>query len=552
VWGLAGLWDRIEKGEIHVGAEQAGSSGTDVGGISVPHVRSYGTLAGSNGASDTETALPAMRAVDVSRFHGGGQEGNRHADQSPVIVLEDPPNLITCRVRGLPGTLQIADLRNWGIDQYPNDLLPGLRAKWLLDVMIRMIDVLVVNGWGGLKLTSGAQAMGTFRYRFLTDTIHCHTDQPSLEIERDALYGGRCECFRLGRVPGRCYHLDFRSLYAAVMYEDDLPAQLVGRGTGAPSPELLRRDEIDGVIAKVTLHTDTPRYPCRKDGIVIYPVGVFTTTLAGPELAVAQIEGEIDEYHEWVGYRRSPCCRDYALSLYSALRIARDGEDGPMVAWLKRLLVSLPGRFAMHGSKWVDAPDALPPAPWCQWTREVEGGELVRHRAMAWQCQREVKEPWAVDAMPAIAAWITSAARVRLLDAIEAAGWEQVYYCDTDSVIVSETGFDALLNGGWVATSELGFLREMEDGEDLEVCGIKHYTIAGHRRCSGEPKGMKERGPDAVHYWYREWLRQAVRGGHAPIVERVLRRYARDEVYRHGTVGPDGKVSPFRLTERQT
>jgi hypothetical protein len=104
------------------------------------------------------------------------------------------------------------------------------------------------------------------------------------------------------------------------------------------------------------------------------------------------------------------------------------------------MLNCLPGKLGQVGRSWVDAPPRPDEGPYATWYAPGPDGHPVRHRSLAWHVQREEVTGETEESIPAMAAWITSAGRMRLLEAIRAAGWAETYYCDTDAVMVSNIG----------------------------------------------------------------------------------------------------------------
>jgi hypothetical protein len=457
--------------------------------------------------------------------------------------------VILARLAGCPGTLQILDIRNYGIEEWPAALPLGQRAEWLRYVMASMVDILRDNELGSLQVTSGSQALYTLRRKYLTHTIHCHANEPALELERAAYVGGRCECRRIGAIDGLAYHVDYRSLYPSLCVDGALPAVFV-RMVDEPG---LQYSDIDTskycCIADVTISTDEPAYPYRRGSEVIYPVGRFRAQLAGPELEDAWRRMRLVALHRYALYYPAPALDAYARGLYAILETERRRGNIPIVEWLKRLLVCIVGKMGQHGSVWRTYPDCDPPDAWFAWYVHDDKHGLCRARSLGWEGQIEIKEGFAPNTCPAIAAWICSAGRVKLLDAIRCAGWDNVYYYDTDSLLCSETGYARLRDAGRIHDGVLGHLRVIGGPERAECYGIKHYRFGDEYKCAGSPRGTTEVGPDDSHFWYREWLKKAITGKHAPKVERVLRSYQREATYRHGVVGSDGRVSPIRIEE---
>jgi DNA polymerase type B, organellar and viral len=505
VWGLLGLWEMLENGALVIpGTERAAA---------------------------------------------GGSPEKEKKGVKPFYVVQDPPTILAIRMPGCPGTLTVCDIRNWGMGR-PDPVDPDHDSVLeMLGSMLEMLSLVTDRDWGSLCPTAGSQALHTFRRKYLDTPILCHTDPLASRLESAAYYGGRCEAFRLGSIPGQSLHYDFRSLYPSICSRWDLPARLVATGHGEPQGSIDGKLFVVPYIAEVTLNTTLPRYPLRRGGLTIYPTGRFSTVLAGPELSYALKHDDVTSWGSWARYDMEPSMKRYADDVWLELCRARADGNKPLEAWLKMLGVSLPGKMGQRGSSWEDYPDGLPPAPWSEWVEVAADGEVVRCRSVGWSSQKEVKSEWSDESVPAIAAWITSAGRVKLDNAIETAGREHVYYCDTDSVICDRVGAEGLVRAMLIRDGEMGFMREVECGVDLVIHGIKHYELDGSIRHAGAPRGTIEHGPDRTHYWYRDWLARATTSGRRPDVVRMLRKHASDQTYRHGRVLSDGGVLPFHITE---
>jgi hypothetical protein len=98
------------------------------------------------------------------------------------------------------------------------------------------------------------------------------------------------------------------------------------------------------------------------------------------------------------------------------------------------------------------------PCPLRQLGQPTRDGGWMRYRSVAFLVQRCVPMGWAPDAVPAMSAWITSAVRVRLLEEMEWAGWENTVYNDTDGLIVLPEGYSRLGSPVRPFTAELGAL----------------------------------------------------------------------------------------------
>lgn len=548
-WGLLGLWDRLEGGYVRFARASTDTGIAASAGPLVPAVPAVPDSADGvqrwPGQGDVQ-GLPAGRDSDSGKDH---QRSSDRGNARSPIVIEDPPTVIGIRRPGLPGTLLIVDARNWGINAPDRSTPAQDEARQARDTVLRMIALLRSEGWGSLRATAGSQAWAVWLHNYYTHGVWVHTHQPTLDLEESAYVGGRCEARRLGPVKGPTYHLDYRSLYASVCARMPLPALHVSYAERGALDRLRAAPADIGHIAEVEVKTAEPAYPYRRDGETYYPVGCYRAVLCGPELDDALRCQRICSVGRVASYRLLPCLQLYAQSLWGVLSRVRSSGDHALSQWLKQLLVCLPGRCGQRSWEWLSAQRSGLYPLWGEWHAVRPDGGLDRWRSLAGYAEVERRGQWAPEAIPAMAAWVCSAGRMALLEAIRCAGWAEVYYYDTDAVIVSQRGYDRLVAQGRVADDTLGALRLLRRSESLEVYGIKHYAEDGVRTCAGLPRGDVVQSGIRDHYWYQRTPGAALRREAKPDVQLILQRYAREQSYRHGTVRPDGRVDPLEVWE---
>jgi hypothetical protein len=527
VWGLLGLWEMLEDGRCTLNG-RGRYDGRD-------SVATNADVVSSPGGDGGDGSAPSARV------------GTRRVRAPAGPVLEDPPTVLRIRRNGRPGTLLIVDIRNYGIDDGPP---PGPeQARWARDALCRLDRLLIDNGWGTLCASSGAQAWRIWRTAFADHAVYVHRNKDALDLEGAAYYGGRCECRYIGTYPGRVYHLDYRSLYPSICARLRMPALLERVQQAADAPTDLAAERGSLLIADVKVSTPEPCYPFRRYGDTYYPVGTFYTTLAGPELSHALQRGRVRSLGRSAWYTGEPVLARYVNELWRSLCSARSVGDADISAALKRLLVCLPGRCGQRGYRWEPVKPSSTAPIWGEWWRPDEGDWLQHYRAIAGEVDVEVREDWAPESIPAIAAWVCSAGRMLLWESMEQAGQGNVLYYDTDSLIVNEEGYARLVAQGAIHDNTLGSLRLVRRVNRAEIQGIKHYTLDQVQVCAGLPKG--DVLPSAIpgYYWYTQHARGQIHAGHRPCVDRILQRYSRESAYRHGIVGKDGWVKPLEVNE---
>lgn len=548
-WSLLGLWEELEANRWTLEGEDERTK------------------------EDRDTAVRRLQqaSYDPLRRLSDSTVQDVLAARRGYLCIEDTPN-IAC-LRPTDGRRQCTwiDLRNYGVD-VPLTTEPGsISARFIASFLMRYTSALYHYNLGSLKPTTGAQALGGFRAGYLRSAIYAHTDKIALDGERLAYYGGRCECFRIGVVPSPVYHADFRSAYGAVQRDCAVPVRLNGRVANPDSSEAERYCASYGVIASVDVETDEEAYPYRRtikasgigarnadvtdacsfnaDTDIIYPIGRYTTTLCGPELQDALERGRIKRWHWLQYYDLEPALRDYANAIYEMRCTAEGAGDSDIATVAKRLLVSLPGKFGQRDRRWIYCPEMSTDQSYGEWYGSNQRGEPCRYRAIAGKVQRDEMLGWSDNAVPSVAAWITSAARIKLLAAIRIAGWAHTYYTDTDSVMVDESGLMKLESAGLIRQHTMGFLEIKGPPAITEIYGVKHYVESGRLTCAGLPKGQCEDYGDGKHYWYHQTAAEQARSGKRPEATRVLRVYDRGGKYRHRVVGEDGRTTPIVLSE---
>jgi hypothetical protein len=112
-------------------------------------------------------------------------------------------------VPGLPGRLHVVDIRNYSLKLDTTD-----RDVMRLAEETRRVASDMVSGPGseqgaGATANSRVNIMGLVAVSFLKHTVLVHTNDEALKLEREAIWGGRCEAFVLGAAPGKFGHLTY-------------------------------------------------------------------------------------------------------------------------------------------------------------------------------------------------------------------------------------------------------------------------------------------------------------------------------------------------------
>lgn len=347
----------------------------------------------------------------------------------------------------------------------------------LKTAVLSFIDFVDREGLGSLAMTVAGQAFNAFRQRFLMLNVYIHSNKEALEVERRAYAGGRNECFRMGRVPDYVYANDVNSMYPYVMAEKLYPIRMVTMWRRATLERVYKAIQ-DGylVCLDARVNTDIPIYH-QKGERLVFPVGDFWTSLSTPEVVEGFNRGMITEVKNVCLYEAGNIFEPYVRWFYKSRQEAKAKGDRVHDHLYKIFMNSLYGKFGQKNVKWERVEDADP----------EDIGVMQVYNGLRYVTVKTfgggvfVKEETednleAFNSFPAVAAHVTAYARMLLWNAMEKAGMENVFYCDTDSLFTNREGFERLKQEGLIDSKRLGAL-DMEKEGRLILHGAKDYVF---------------------------------------------------------------------------
>lgn len=554
--------------------------------------------------------LDALENGQVTMIGGNGSRWRGYC------ITGDPPTVISCRLNGHSGTLLFCDVLNYhngaftdlaimtGTEEVPepdpwgniNEQVEYLKHKVgvISGWFERTINVVRSLSLGPFATTLAKQSWNGWRTTLREKTVLVHDDQRALDLERQAYFGGRSECYRLGRLgmmldtghegpTGKrqfgivlnetpIYHLDFNSCYPSVMAENKMPTVLWNYYENISVDSLPEIPTSMVAIARVRINATKNTYPIRQAGRVLFCRGDFVTTLCGPELMQAALANEVSKIYAIAAYRTANIFGEYVNLLYSARLAAKLRGCNVEATYCKYLLDSLYGKFGQKRNCWTDSPADDWRQAWGEASEHNnDNGMSSLVRFVGWKAERttpllrtareldpstgltqEYHYPlWAEhrDSCPAIAAYITSLARVKLMNAVDAAGPDDVYYVDQDSLMTNSRGLSRLRALGMVDQHRLGALKVEAGYQWVNIHGIKAYETDLGCVLSGLPADSV-RLESGAYVWQQTDRMQSIIG-QSPDGElrSSERRVWRPFNYQHGKVLPDGRVEPFVLNQ---
>lgn len=469
-------------------------------------------------------------------------------------------------VKSNHGTYKFLDTSNFGVqsvEQLGKDLdFPKLKIKFdttdeaslitycqrdteiLERFMLNYIRYLSEHDLGSFRSTLASQALCAYRTRFITNPPYIHNDSKVITLERDAYHGGRVECFHIGTLPAdNYYYMDVNSMYPYAMYQDELPIKLIRHDYYPPVKYLKLRMSKFYVIARVVLKTTSQAYPYIHENKLLFPTGEFVATLCQPELQYALEHNHIEAIIECACYTKGSLFKGYIDFFYEA-KAKYTQEVKLAYRYISKIfLVSLYGKFGQLETIRTKIADT-----------EFKGISRITgvvkkmrysYHEISWfgTIYHEHRHGETAHSFPGLAAAITAKARMRLWELIEIAGLSNVFYSDTDSLIVNYTGYLSLKP--YIDKLKLGYLKLEHRSKHLTIYGCKDYIFGKDVKVKGVPRKAKRNKDNTWSYLqfhsFKTYLNDG--GKHPPRAHEVIKR--RKSSYNKGRVDTKGKVSPL-------
>lgn len=407
----------------------------------------------------------------------------------------------------------------------------------------RLLEWVRGDDLGNWKPTGAGQAFAAYRHRFMGHRLLAHDNGDARTAERRAAWTGRCEVWQHGHPAGGPFtEWDYTAAYARVGASTDVPTVLVGESSNMSGEQWLKLRNRFAVLTEVDVDTESPTTPALIDDRIAWPVGKFTTTIWDNELALAAAHGASFVIRRVWWYKRAP-----ALKGFMEWVLTQFGEQGsnvdPVIALAaKHWSRALVGRFGARWSEWETIGRGCDGDLFL--ARMIDGttgerydvlqvGDVLKRQSAVTDCR---------DSVVAIMSYVMAECRVRLWDAIEAAGAENVVYMDTDGLIVNASGDERLL-----ARAPVGF-RAKQRWSSVDLAAPRQIVLSGRLKASGVPSSAVKVGPNVYEAEVWAGLSESIRNGHPDAVavsKRRIRLSGTDNRREHLA---DGTTKPRRVT----
>lgn len=446
-----------------------------------------------------------------------------------------------------------------------------IAARCHADVDILRLSVLALMDWwdandlGHWTVTGAGQAWQTYKRTLDPRQLVIDHDPAILEFERSAVYGGRRDAFRWGPLPpGRYAEVDFTAAYTTIAASYPLPARAACKVMDQHRRDALRGRVPAGMLAEVTINTDTPRWPVRVGGRVFYPVGRFRTVLAAPDIQAAADAHALEAVHDGWLFTLTNHLRSWARQVLGWVNDKTGAVPGVVRIWAKLAARAVIGKFAQRG--WTTSPWVGPPCD--GWSVEQCSDLYTGARGVVTGVNGDYWISWADQRgeheRPAVLAFVESHVRRRLGHVVTGRYAPAIPQCDTDGFMVSHTLLEQIaavpgskwrkgrnvpltsddVIAGWNDETWPLVLREKTQFARATVYGPQHVVLDNRPRFAGVAKGAWRVSEST--WLARLWPGMTWQSQHAQAGEfaRPIQKYTVAGSYAAGWALEDGTVRP--------
>ena len=437
-----------------------------------------------------------------------------------------------------------------------------IRDVEILKVFVfNLIDWLRINELGGFKSTIASLAFSVFRSKFMNEEIQIHNDGLALKLERKSYKGGRTEVHKMGNFNSQMYgYYDINSMYPHVMKDKNLPIRLLGY-KHEPNMETVKEYMKDYyIIADITIETDKPFFPIKYNpnnhlitnsdiepskGKLIFPTGIINDALHHDEILYAMNENMPMKIHGFCFYERGDIFSDY-VDFFTKMKV-KASDDGNKTDRLfsKLMLNSLYGKFGQKYKDTLYVGNVITKFDSNCMVIDKDGNEICTQTIWLGRVYHSITNGEATYSFPAIAGAITAKARMLLWSYMERIGLENMYYCDTDSIITNPIGWNVLKD--YIHPTKLGALALEKVSNHVVINGAKDYQFGDERVLKGVPKKAIKIAPNKYQYFQFEGFKTWVNRGASGSPRTWTQVKTKTNKYDKGIKQTNGDIIPLNI-----
>lgn len=414
--------------------------------------------------------------------------------------------------------------------------------------ILSMFHFIRNNNLGSFKVTLASQSFSAYRHRFMNTQPFITLRPDMIALERAGYHGGRTECHFIGTLPqDEYYYIDINSSYPYSM-KMDMPIE--------PAMNLRKDADIDGlrfvmehyyVIAYVRVKTPYNAFPYIFNNRLCFPIGEYDTVLHHAELDYALANNLITNVYMYQPYHKGKLFDEYVDFFFNLKEQATLSGNKSERMISKLFMNSLYGKF---GQVWkhTELIDDLGTLE-CYVMNARSKKDDRDFTELCWygKVYHNFSDGEDKFSIPSISGAITAYSRMLLYNYIVICGHENVYYCDTDSIITNKSGYDRI--APYVHKTKLGYMDLEKTMTNITINGNKDYSYDETRVLKGVPKNAEEINPNKFQFLQFEGFKQwRNRGGNTPPLLRLTHK-ERKGTYNKGYITETGIVYPLYIID---
>lgn len=412
---------------------------------------------------------------------------------------------------------ELADMNN--IKYYENDT-NNYEVKNMQNVLINRITILIntiaeIKEWGGplgcfnIGWTVGSNSLKYFRKWDVLYKLKGHQKMNRLITEFEAYHGGRQVVNKLGKLPKqRYYKLDCNALYPFMMKSYKVSSKFVGLKNNLKE---VRKKLLSGkynILINCDVECDIPKYPCKTNNGIFYPIGKFNTTLCGTQALQEVMNNNIKRFNYILMYENTDILKKPINYLWKMKGIYKNNGEIVKEKYTKLIMNSIYGKFAQLGTEMVPLNEK---SDTCYgitnvWNAKTQDIDLIY--TINYQKYIELRHNITEHTFPIISAEISANAKYYMQRFFNIAGWDHVYYSNTDSIITDEIGYKRLKK--YINPDKMGMLKVESVSENVRIFGKNNIIFGEDKMLSGIPKSAIEKDNNTFEFTKRNSLKNEI------------------------------------------